>query len=147
MNPFAALAQPVLSRPGMFPKAAPRVAAPKPAKALAKRRGTADLPAVPNPWKLSPVQCEVLRQVVEGGTAKTIGASLGLSFKTVDVHFARLKEKMEVRSILQAALLWDRQQRFHGFVPTAVFVTDVSGRSQQCVVMARDLEPGEQPCQ
>lgn len=143
MNVFAELTRDLKFRPGDVieePRPLPRE---RKERKAAEVRSTSSLPKVANPWKLSPVQCEILRQIVEGGQAKTIGASLSISHKTVEIHIARMKVKMEVPSSLQAALLWDRQQRFKGFVPAAVFITDVAGRSQQCVVLARDIEIGQ----
>ena len=102
MNPFAALACPIVNRPGDATDEAPTKRELPPPLVL---RG------VYTPWSLTPMQCEVLRRVVLGETAKEIGAALGRSHKTVEVHFQRIKKAMGARSILVAALMWDRHFR------------------------------------
>jgi DNA-binding NarL/FixJ family response regulator len=102
MNVFTELARPIVSRPGDATEAQrPKRVLPAPII----------LPHVANPWGLSAMQCEVLRRVVLGETAKEIGVALGRSHKTVEVHFERLKEKMGASSMLVAALMWDRHFR------------------------------------
>jgi DNA-binding CsgD family transcriptional regulator len=61
-----------------------------------------------NPWNLSPRQVQTLQMAAAGLTSKEIGRELGLSHKTVDVHFDRLMETMQARNRLHAVLLWDR---------------------------------------
>jgi DNA-binding CsgD family transcriptional regulator len=103
MNPFTDIGRPIVDRPGdaVEPLPAPKRLLPPPLF----------LPQVETPWGLTPMECEVLRRVVLGEQSKEIGAALGRSHKTVDVHCERLKKKMGVRSLLQAALLWDRHFR------------------------------------
>jgi RNA polymerase sigma factor (sigma-70 family) len=48
---------------------------------------------------LTPREHEVLRLVVEGMSNKSIANTLGLSAKTVEVHRAKVMEKMHARSI------------------------------------------------
>lgn len=105
MNPFAELARPLKVRPGdaiAEHRAAPR------RRAETCKRG---IPNIENPWGLSPAQCEVLRLLVEGLAAGEIADQICISCKTVGSHVQRMKEKMQVTSIMQAALLWDRHFR------------------------------------
>lgn len=102
MNFFSDLARPIVNRPGDAVEApAPKREFPPPL----------ELPCVTNPWGLTPMRCEVLRRVVLGESAKEIGAALGRSHKTVEVHFERTKERMKARNLLHAALMWDRHFR------------------------------------
>lgn len=100
MNPFAAMARPIIDRPG-DPE-------PEPPRAPRVMPSPNHLPVVDNPWGLTPTQCEVMRRVVDGEKAKEIGDALCRSHKTVEVHFERAKEKMGARSILHAAVMWAR---------------------------------------
>lgn len=102
MNVFSDLARPIVDRPGeAIDQPAPKRELPAPL----------DLPYIPNQWGLTPMRCEVLRRVALGESAKEIGAALGRSHKTVEVHFERIKQKMGARSLLHAALMWDRHFR------------------------------------
>lgn len=82
-------------------------------KELAKepRKLWSAMPAIVNPWGMSGMQCAVMVLIVDGKTAKEIGAALGISYKTVEVHTARAKEKLGAASALQAAVMWDRHFR------------------------------------
>jgi DNA-binding NarL/FixJ family response regulator len=51
--------------------------------------------------QLTSRQQEVLRLMGEGESPKAIAAVLGLSVKTVDIHIARMKEKLAVRDGLK----------------------------------------------
>jgi DNA-binding NarL/FixJ family response regulator len=53
---------------------------------------------------LTPRQIEVLKLLAQGRTSKEIGFELGLSSKTVDVHRARIMERLEVRDIASLTL-------------------------------------------
>lgn len=103
MNPFTDIGRQTVDRPG---DAVEREDAPK-----RKLPPPLALPGAVNPWDLTAMQCEVLRRVVLGETSKEIGAALGRSHKTVEVHFERIKEKTGARSMLVAALMWDRHFR------------------------------------
>lgn len=101
MNPFAEMSRPLVSRPGDAIEMPPKRVLPAPLM----------LPHVDNPWKLTPVLCEVLRRVVAGESAKEIGASLGRSPKTIECHYTKIKKRMGAQSLLLAALEWDRFRR------------------------------------
>lgn len=107
MNPFADLTRPIVSRPGDAleePARAPRAArGPMPERL--------DLPVIANPWGLSPVECEVMRQSVDLLNTKEIGAALGRSPKTIEIHRERMKEKMGAKNLIHAVLIWDRHFR------------------------------------
>lgn len=49
--------------------------------------------------KLTKRECEVLAQVVGGFSSKEIGSKLGVSFKTVEAHRAKIMKKMEADSV------------------------------------------------
>jgi FixJ family two-component response regulator len=49
--------------------------------------------------KLTPREREVLALLVEGRLNKEIGAALGISQRTVEVHRARIREKMQARGV------------------------------------------------
>lgn len=84
---------------GLTPAAVPR----KP-----RRR---PIPAFNNPWGLSAVQCLVLGEFTKGMTNKEIGAALGRSPRTVELHLADCRRVMGgVRSV-QMAVMWDRFQQ------------------------------------
>lgn len=51
--------------------------------------------------RLTEREREVLAQAVKGLHAKEIGAALGISPRTVEVHRARIMEKLEVRNIAE----------------------------------------------
>jgi two-component system, LuxR family, response regulator FixJ len=59
---------------------------------------------------LTPREREVMALIVEGRANKVVGAELGMSVRTVEVHRARIMEKMGVRSLaelVRAALSMD----------------------------------------
>jgi FixJ family two-component response regulator len=62
-----------------------------------KRR--ADLAGVEKLAALTPREREVLEHVARGLHAKEIGAALGISARTVEVHKARIMEKLAVRNL------------------------------------------------
>lgn len=49
--------------------------------------------------ELTPREREVMDLVVQGSPNKSVGASLGISVRTVEIHRARVMEKMEARSL------------------------------------------------
>jgi RNA polymerase sigma factor (sigma-70 family) len=49
--------------------------------------------------RLTPRQSEILDLVAEGLTSKEIAVRLGMSFRTVDTHRARIMEKLQVGSL------------------------------------------------
>ncbi len=65
-----------------------------------------------NPWKLPARQAEIMTLIASDGlTSKEIGRHLGVSYKTIEVQIYRAIDKMEARSRIQAAVLWDRWAR------------------------------------
>jgi two-component system response regulator FixJ len=54
---------------------------------------------------LSPREAEVLALLVEGAPNKIVAAKLGISPRTVEVHRAKLMEKLEVNSLPEAVRL------------------------------------------
>lgn len=117
MNPFAQLATPIIRRPGDFiPEEAPQKSPPK--RRLTRQGLQARVPTsrglypeIDNPWSLTPMECEVLRQTVTGKTQADISRDIGRSKKTIATHADRLKDKMEAMSMAHAAVLWDRFAR------------------------------------
>ncbi len=49
--------------------------------------------------RLTKRECEVLGEVVSGFSSKEIGGKLGVSFKTVEAHRAKIMKKMEADSV------------------------------------------------
>ncbi len=102
MNPFAALAEPIRSRPGDFIAAA---RAQKPTS-TPKRD-----PAPENPWGLSLGEWETLwaLTLVDGQVA--VAAMLNVCVKTIECRMTSLKKKIGVGSMVRAVLLFDRFMR------------------------------------
>jgi len=106
VNPFENLARVMERRPGDALEPI-RVRKPK----TVKKREIQRIAEQPNHWGLSGTQCEVLRLMVAGHSVKSVAKMLSISIKTVAEHVRRLKERMEVDSLMQAAIKWDRQFR------------------------------------
>lgn len=51
--------------------------------------------------KLTKREKQIMKLVIEGLTSKEIGAILGLSFRTIEVHKAKVFKKFEVKSTLK----------------------------------------------
>lgn len=51
--------------------------------------------------RLTPRQIEIVDLVAEGLTSKEIAVRLGMSFRTVDTHRARIMEKLQVNSLAE----------------------------------------------
>jgi len=49
--------------------------------------------------RLTKRECQVLREVVEGLSSREIGDKLGVSFKTVEAHRAKIMKKMEAENV------------------------------------------------
>jgi len=65
-----------------------------------------------NLWNLSERELEVLQELAAGtGTAKQIARKLGLSDKTVELHFQNATRKKQATSRTVAVLMFDRAQR------------------------------------
>lgn len=58
---------------------------------------------------LTPRQLEVLRLGVQGLTNKEIAYQLGLTCKTVDVHFDRIIDRLGARTRTHALLMWQER--------------------------------------
>ena len=123
MNVFADLARPITNRPGMpVDREKYRLLA-TPDSALtpdqlakrkaARRRPNAALPAVDNPWGLTPVQAAVVAGIAAGEENAAIADRLDISRKTVEVHIQNAKARMaavECHEIsrVRMAVLFDR---------------------------------------
>jgi DNA-binding NarL/FixJ family response regulator len=59
---------------------------------------------------LTPREQQTMELISRGATTKQIAAKLGISTKTVDVHRARVLEKMEVTNAVELALLLERKR-------------------------------------
>ncbi len=51
--------------------------------------------------RLTPREREILKMVVDGLSSKEIATKLGVSFKTVEAHRAKVMKKMEAKSVAQ----------------------------------------------
>lgn len=49
--------------------------------------------------RLTKRECQVLKEVVDGLSSKEIGGKLGVSFKTVEAHRAKIMKKMEAENV------------------------------------------------
>jgi FixJ family two-component response regulator len=49
--------------------------------------------------RLTPREREVMWLVVDGQSSKQIASELGVSFKTIEAHRAKIMKKMQVRSV------------------------------------------------
>ena len=103
MNPFAALTDELVERPGhnytvsMESKGRP----------VPGRAPTVNVPlAQPNPWKLTAMQCASIERFGRGQSCKLIGREFGLSFKTIENHLAIVRHRMEVNTSVEAAVKW-----------------------------------------
>jgi two-component system response regulator FixJ len=67
--------------------------------ALSRRHHSDTTAAVARLALLTPREREVLEGLVAGLPNKTIGYDLGISARTVEIHRARVMEKMQVRSL------------------------------------------------
>lgn len=79
MNPFAALAQPLVHRPG---DATEEGDAAFPKRRRAGRATMAAIPEVENPWRLKPSQCAIMAGLSNGKSNDEIASELGISPKT-----------------------------------------------------------------
>ena len=50
---------------------------------------------------MTPRQVEIVDLIAEGLTSKEIAVRLGMSFRTVDTHRARIMEKLQVNSLAE----------------------------------------------
>lgn len=103
-EPFAGLMNPLRDRPAILRRKEPRK---KPEK---RAQRTPTWPKE-DPWWLTPAERRLMPMIVEGMSAKEIAALLDLSHRTVEVLVARLRKRMDARSNVVAAVLWDRWTR------------------------------------
>ncbi len=61
-----------------------------------------------NPWRLTDKEVEVLCLIAEMGRVKRVANAIGSNDKTVEIHCAHIRQKMNVDSIIPAAVQWDR---------------------------------------
>jgi two-component system response regulator FixJ len=67
-----------------------------------RRKGDAELRDIEERYaRLTRREAEVLEQVVAGLSSKEIGGQLGVSFKTIEAHRAKIMRKMEADSVPQ----------------------------------------------
>jgi FixJ family two-component response regulator len=71
--------------------------------AFARRRdGDASLDATPTHFPgydfLTPREREVLTQIAAGASSKEAGRQLGISFRTIEIHRARIMEKLGAKN-------------------------------------------------
>lgn len=136
LGPFAAIARPLLCRPGQHIPDPQRTAR---AKTANERRKVRRWPVVPNPWGLSGTEWEVLRQVIDTGLSFTdVAKRLSLSQKTVGTHMMRIREKMNANSTMHAVLLADRWVRGDKPQDVEVVLRYIGGRA---TVELRGAEP------
>lgn len=76
-------------------------------------RNKRDVPRLYNPWKLSPMECEVMRLVGEGFTQTQIATELCLTAKTIHTYTRRGRNKMKAKTLEHAAVMYDRFLREH----------------------------------
>jgi DNA-binding NarL/FixJ family response regulator len=76
-------------------------------------RAAADLPSSPNVaavaarWELTARQTQVLGLLVDGLTNRTIGATLGVAVRTVEVHITAMLDKAQLESRAElVAAVW-----------------------------------------
>jgi DNA-binding CsgD family transcriptional regulator len=106
MNVFADLARPLVHRPGdadPIPERKPRPARIRPEPNV--------FPVVANPWRLTPIECEVMRRATLLQTYQEVGDALNRSPKTIEAHSQRARAKMAAKNLLHAVLIWDRHFR------------------------------------
>lgn len=79
---------------------------------------------------LSGREAQVLGLVIEGLQNKAIAWQLGISIKTVEVHRARIMEKMAAPSVIALVRLWEAAHRDAGVHPAsgAIFASAMTAR-------------------
>lgn len=105
MNPFAELARPLIDRPNRERIPVRRVKREPRAKPVPRKI------APENPWGLSARQCAILDGLITLKTCREVAAEMGIGYKTLGVYVYRMKVKMSAKTILHAALMWDRYTR------------------------------------
>jgi DNA-binding NarL/FixJ family response regulator len=80
-------------------------------------------------------QVQIVRHVAEGLSSREIGVQLGLSARTVEMHRARIMERLELRDVA-ALTRYAIRYRLVGDAPPAV---DLSGALRPCPTLAQDV--------
>lgn len=65
------------------------------------------VPEVSNPWNLSAMEFEVLRQLHAYKKQRMIAESLGLSHKSINTYTVRARAKMKVKTLYEAVVLFN----------------------------------------
>jgi DNA-binding CsgD family transcriptional regulator len=106
MNVFTDLDRPLVRRPGDAEAMPPRKQRPARVRPLPNV-----FPEVVNPWRLTAIECEVMRRAVLLQTYQEVGTSLNRSPKTIEAHSQRAWAKMGAKNLMHAVLMWDRRFR------------------------------------
>lgn len=107
-NPFAALAQPLRSRPGdPIEGAKPKPMRDKPVR----KRLPAIFPHKSNPWRLSGADCEMLTRLARGEELDQIAEALNILPKTVTNRIGKAMGKAHARNRIHLVVMWDRYER------------------------------------
>ena len=106
MNLFAELTREIKQRPGHA-----YVESVTKNMSRGGRPSNVPLPAVDNPWGLSPSECAVMKALSSGLTIIQAGERLGIVGKTVELHLKNAKARMGQTSRVLAILEWDRFMR------------------------------------
>lgn len=110
MNFFAGL----IDRPATNPE--PKSSKPKRESKPQMRQKLHGVPAVVNPWHLTPHQAFIMGYLALGLGNQEIADRVGLKVKTVELHTRNAYERMQVIELgvinrVRAAVLWDRFTR------------------------------------
>ena len=85
---------------------------------LARAKGAAE--AIARLATLTVRESDVLAALVAGGTNKEIARALGISYRTVEIHRARLMEKLGVRNLSEAVRIGLAAGLGHAGAPTSL---------------------------
>jgi len=80
-----------------------------------------------NPWNLTDKEDLIVTVMLQVGRSKSIARMLGMSARTVEAHCHSIRKKMDVNSLILAALAWDRylqKQFLEGYKENTLLVHD-----------------------